>query len=135
MTDYKLVFDVESMGLHGEGFAVGAVVVDGEGREVDPRFPLTRHGLLAIRKRLGQPESAEVRLSPMRFREVREDSAARRFGLTAAGPWRRGFWQHAWMTTRTNAGGRGRTRCTRLRPSSTRTSGRDALTSCRPTTL
>lgn len=29
-----LVFDVESMGLHGEGFAVGAVVVDRTGQRV-----------------------------------------------------------------------------------------------------
>lgn len=29
-----LVFDVESVGLHGEGFAVGAVVVDESGKEL-----------------------------------------------------------------------------------------------------
>lgn len=29
-----MVFDVESVGLHGEGFAVGFVVVDGDGREL-----------------------------------------------------------------------------------------------------
>lgn len=30
-----MVFDVESIGLHGDGFAVGYVVVDGNGREED----------------------------------------------------------------------------------------------------
>lgn len=30
-----MVFDVESVGLHGEGFAVGWVVVDGDGREME----------------------------------------------------------------------------------------------------
>jgi hypothetical protein len=30
-----MVFDVESIGLHGEGFAVGWVVVDGAGRELE----------------------------------------------------------------------------------------------------
>lgn len=30
-----MVFDVESVGLHGEGFSVGWVVVDGDGRELD----------------------------------------------------------------------------------------------------
>lgn len=34
------VFDVESVGLHGEGFAVGFVVVDGYGSEI-------QHGLIA----------------------------------------------------------------------------------------
>lgn len=29
-----MVFDVESVGLHGEGFAVGWVVIDGRGREM-----------------------------------------------------------------------------------------------------
>jgi hypothetical protein len=33
MTDLYMVFDVESVGLHGEGFAWGFVVVDREGRE------------------------------------------------------------------------------------------------------
>ncbi len=32
-----MVFDVESVGLHGEGFAVGWVVVDGEGNMLDQR--------------------------------------------------------------------------------------------------
>lgn len=32
---YKMVFDVESVGLHGEGYAVGYVVVDPQGVEVD----------------------------------------------------------------------------------------------------
>jgi len=30
-----MVFDVESVGLHGEGFAVGFVVIDTEGKELD----------------------------------------------------------------------------------------------------
>ncbi|MHB1417198.1 MAG: hypothetical protein ACYC1C_18285 [Chloroflexota bacterium] len=30
-----LVFDIESIGLHGEAFAVGYVLVDGEGRELE----------------------------------------------------------------------------------------------------
>lgn len=30
-----MVFDVESIGLHGEGFAVGYVVIDGAGRELE----------------------------------------------------------------------------------------------------
>ena len=34
MTKY-MVFDVESIGLHGEGFAVGYVVVDGNGVELE----------------------------------------------------------------------------------------------------
>lgn len=34
----KLVFDVESIGLHGEGFAVGWVVVTDAGREVASGF-------------------------------------------------------------------------------------------------
>lgn len=33
-----LVFDVESIGLHGEAFAVGWVVIDGEGNELDYGF-------------------------------------------------------------------------------------------------
>ncbi len=32
---WRFVFDVESMGLYGEGFAVGVVVQDAEGKEVD----------------------------------------------------------------------------------------------------
>lgn len=32
-TDFYIVFDVESVGLHGEGFAVGAVVLDLEGNQ------------------------------------------------------------------------------------------------------
>lgn len=32
---YYMVFDVESVGLHGEGFAVGWVVLDEKGTEVD----------------------------------------------------------------------------------------------------
>lgn len=32
-----MVFDVESVGLHGEGFAVGYVVVDEDGAELDSR--------------------------------------------------------------------------------------------------
>lgn len=32
---YKMVFDVESVGLHGEGFAVGFVVIDQHGAEVE----------------------------------------------------------------------------------------------------
>lgn len=35
-----MVFDVESVGLHGEGFAVGFVVVNGYGEEI-------QHGLIA----------------------------------------------------------------------------------------
>ncbi len=34
MSQLYFVFDVESVGLHGEGFAVGVVVVDEEGKEV-----------------------------------------------------------------------------------------------------
>lgn len=32
---YIVVFDVESLGLHGAGFAVGAVVLDGDGKRVE----------------------------------------------------------------------------------------------------
>lgn len=32
---YRMVFDVESIGLHGEGFAVGWVVIDGDGKHID----------------------------------------------------------------------------------------------------
>jgi hypothetical protein len=32
------VFDVESIGLHGEGFAFGAVVIDENGRELDHQY-------------------------------------------------------------------------------------------------
>lgn len=35
MKDLFFVFDVESIGLHGQGFAVGWVVVDIEGQELD----------------------------------------------------------------------------------------------------
>lgn len=35
MSDTFFVFDVESVGLHGEGYAVGYVVVNGEGRELE----------------------------------------------------------------------------------------------------
>lgn len=35
MPDLFMVFDVESIGLHGEGFAVGWVVVDGAGKELE----------------------------------------------------------------------------------------------------
>lgn len=35
MTDLWMVFDVESIGLHGEGFAVGFVVVDRDGKEIE----------------------------------------------------------------------------------------------------
>jgi hypothetical protein len=31
---YFMVFDVESVGLHGEGFAVGWTVIDGDGKEI-----------------------------------------------------------------------------------------------------
>ena len=31
----RIVFDVESLGLHGEGFAVGWVVLDDKGREIE----------------------------------------------------------------------------------------------------
>jgi hypothetical protein len=34
MADLFMVFDVESIGLHGEGFAVGYVVIDGSGAEL-----------------------------------------------------------------------------------------------------
>jgi hypothetical protein len=37
MTLY-MVFDVESVGLHGEGYAVGYVVVDTDGNELDSRM-------------------------------------------------------------------------------------------------
>jgi len=33
-----MVFDVESVGLHGEGFAVGWVVVDDQGQELDAGY-------------------------------------------------------------------------------------------------
>lgn len=33
--DFFFVFDVESIGLHGEGFAVGFVVIDAEGNQHD----------------------------------------------------------------------------------------------------
>lgn len=33
-----MVFDVESIGLHGEGFAVGYVVVDESGQEIDQGY-------------------------------------------------------------------------------------------------
>lgn len=35
MTNLYMVFDVESVGLHGEGFAVGWVVVDETGKELE----------------------------------------------------------------------------------------------------
>ncbi len=35
MSAHYFVFDVESIGLHGEGFAVGYVVVDSVGRELE----------------------------------------------------------------------------------------------------
>lgn len=35
MQDKFMVFDVESIGLHGEGFAVGYVVIDREGNRLD----------------------------------------------------------------------------------------------------
>jgi hypothetical protein len=38
MPNYWLVFDVESVGLHGEGFAVAWVVVDSAGRECEARL-------------------------------------------------------------------------------------------------
>jgi hypothetical protein len=38
MTDLYMVFDVESIGLHGEGFAVGYVVVTREGEVVGSRI-------------------------------------------------------------------------------------------------
>lgn len=37
MSRLWLVFDVESIGLHGEGFAVGWVVIDNTGRELEAR--------------------------------------------------------------------------------------------------
>jgi hypothetical protein len=36
MPDLFMVFDVESVGLHGEGFAVGYVVIDADGNTVAP---------------------------------------------------------------------------------------------------
>src|SRR5689334_16184050 len=43
-----MVFDVESVGLHGEGFAVGWVVIDEHGRELAADLlwtdPLSAHG-------------------------------------------------------------------------------------------
>lgn len=38
MSGPYMVFDVESIGLHGEGFAVGYVVVDGDGKELEARL-------------------------------------------------------------------------------------------------
>ena len=35
---YRMVFDVESIGLHGEGFAVGWVVIDDSGARVAERM-------------------------------------------------------------------------------------------------
>lgn len=35
MPELFMVFDVESVGLHGEGFAVGWVVIDRDGKELD----------------------------------------------------------------------------------------------------
>lgn len=35
MYDYYLIFDVESIGLHGDGFAVGYVVIDKKGKLVE----------------------------------------------------------------------------------------------------
>lgn len=40
---YYMVFDVESVGLHGEGFAVGWVVIDEKGKEVDSDIAACRH--------------------------------------------------------------------------------------------
>lgn len=40
---YRMVIDVESIGLHGEGFAVGWVVIDKDGKHVD-------QGLIACQK-------------------------------------------------------------------------------------
>jgi len=37
MSRLWLVFDVESVGLHGEGFAVGWVVIDSDGKELEAR--------------------------------------------------------------------------------------------------
>jgi hypothetical protein len=34
----RIIFDVESIGLHGEGFAVGAVVTDEQGRMVEELY-------------------------------------------------------------------------------------------------
>jgi hypothetical protein len=43
MTDFFMVFDVESIGLHGEGFAVGWVIVNTAGEELDARFYACPH--------------------------------------------------------------------------------------------
>ena len=40
--NYYMVFDVESLGLHGSGFAAGWVVVDNEGKEHDSGLACTR---------------------------------------------------------------------------------------------
>lgn len=49
-----MVFDVESVGLHGEGFAVGFVVVNGYGVEV-------QHGLMACPQQVASGAVSDTR--------------------------------------------------------------------------
>ena len=48
------VFDVESAGLYGDGFAFGYVVVDENGKELDARFATS--GLDSVKKNLSESD-------------------------------------------------------------------------------
>lgn len=79
MTDLFMVFDVESIGLHGEGFAVGYVVIDRGGTVLEERTyacdPDTAAGLPKDRRwvdanvpRLAHPEASHPTSTPTSVR-------------------------------------------------------------------
>jgi hypothetical protein len=70
-----MVFDVESIGLHGEGYAVGWVVLDADGKELDARReacpPAQARGYESGRNwvRLNCPPLPETRATPADIRK------------------------------------------------------------------
>jgi hypothetical protein len=72
----RLVFDVESIGLHGEAFAVGWVVIDGDGNELAARSAACHPDKAAGREtdrswvRQNVPELDYDCASPREVREV-----------------------------------------------------------------
>lgn len=77
-----MVFDVESIGLHGEGFAVGYIVVNRAGETLD-------HGLIACDPLRAQGE-------PKNLAWVLENVPAMHYGCFSPFGVREEFW-NAWM--------------------------------------
>lgn len=83
---YYMVFDVESVGLHGDGFAYGFVIIDEAGREIASGFGGC------------DPERAESNRDPDGRAWVGENipDYVQRGGSSSPSAVRDGFWQ-AWL--------------------------------------